>query len=436
MDPAPRPPVDAPQAAAAAAWLRRGRYLVESRQGQTTSNMLDQSAAILPYLDHCRQRVAATGACNSAGCSRDNLEATPAGRLVCFRTRRPCPHFQLSLIATLWSRHLMTTTELTNAAAAIVPKAQAEQLAKIESLRQNAAAAIAQATADNQPVMRGIIVARAMQELRELLDERMMADVMALMNSPLGFLTDRDPNRPGRDGKKPTPYSVETVRDCAIVALLSGFSVTGNEWNIIGGKFYPAKDGCRRRVQEWPGLADLKIELGVPSAANGGALVAATASWTVNGTPYRIDCMPSSGAGDTDTRLAIRVNSGMGTDAILGKARRKLYALILERLTGISQADTGDNPAEIQPATMHAARLTEEQPDHPAAIDRIRAELDTTRKQVSGFDQVTDVRGYCSDTRDVIKQIDADPALIEQALDELGAIETERETEIRRERGK
>jgi len=206
------------------------------------------------------------------------------------------------------------------------------KLEAIEQLRAAASAEIAEATANNSDVVRGIVVARAMQGLRELLSGEVMRDVMLLQNTPLGFQTD----------KPQGGYPVDVVRDCLIVALLSGFRPTGNEFNIIAGRFYMTKDGARNRVLSWAGLANLEIELGVPQmAGEKGSLVEAFASWRLNGKLHTLLCSKPGATNSRDTRIPVRVNAGMGTDAIFGKATRKLYAKILERLTGM-QLDQED----------------------------------------------------------------------------------------------
>jgi hypothetical protein len=214
----------------------------------------------------------------------------------------------------------------------LITQAKRAKLMAIEQLRRDASTEIAQATADGSEVLRGIVVARAMQGLRELLSPDVMGDVMMLQNTPLGFLTD----------KPQGGYPVEVVRDCVIVALLSGFKVTGNEFNVITGKFYMTKEGARARLLSWPGISNVEIELGVPQVAGDkGALVEAVAKWRLDGRQHELACTKPTAALDRDTRIPVRVNAGMGVDAILGKAIRKLYARILERLTGM-QLDQED----------------------------------------------------------------------------------------------
>ena len=169
---------------------------------------------------------------------------------------------------------------------------------------------------------RALATATAVNTLRELLDESVMKNVMQLQNNALGFLTDR------RDA----PYSVNVVRDCLIEAVLQGVSPVGNEFNIISGRAYITKAGMRRKLSNVPGLS-YTITPGLPKTADKGAAIVMTIDWTINGkTEHK------------ELPLAVRVNAGMGTDAIIGKATRKAAAWLYDAVTGISvnEGDVSD----------------------------------------------------------------------------------------------
>lgn len=178
--------------------------------------------------------------------------------------------------------------------------------------------------------------ADAIQKLREFITNDMMHSVMQLMNTPLGFLTDRDPSRPGKDGKKTTPYSDAIVKDCVIQALLRGLAIIGNEFNIIAGKCYVTKEGMRKLILKQPGIKQLRFIPEVPVSSTGGALVGCTVDWNESGEANGLICCKSD---ESDTRIPVRVNAGMGTDAILGKAERKAYARVYQMITGQSACD-------------------------------------------------------------------------------------------------
>lgn len=201
-----------------------------------------------------------------------------------------------------------------------------------------------------------LAVAQAVSDLRAALTPEMMSPVMALMNTDLGFRTDRDPKLTAKDkeGNPLTPYPMEVVRECLIESLLRGFHTVGNEWNIIAGRFYACKNGFRRKVVQFAGVTDFKDTYDVPrTVGDKGALVKCRATWRKDGI-----------ADSLEREFPIRVNFGMGADAILGKAQRKLLAAVHDRLLGVITPE-GEAGEEIEAtATPKASpRFAEAQPN-------------------------------------------------------------------------
>jgi hypothetical protein len=192
---------------------------------------------------------------------------------------------------------------------------------------------------DLPPLQQALALAAGVHQLRNLISKEVTeALLLPLQNSPLGFLTD---NKGGYDGP--------TVRECAIEAMLRGLRVTGNEFNIISGRMYPARAGLERLVGEFPGLTDLELTPGVPhTIADKGALVPFQATWLLNGKSQSMSCEYNE-ATKRDSRIPVKVNSGMGPDAILGKATRKMCARILQRLTGSvwTDGEVGEQAAPL-----------------------------------------------------------------------------------------
>jgi hypothetical protein len=194
---------------------------------------------------------------------------------------------------------------------------KAKQLDKVASKFSNSL------NLDASPFSTAITLSQGIAALRELLDDGVMTEIMRLSNSPLGFMTDRPSE------KKPEPYRIGDVRDAIIEASLRGFRVCGNEFNIIAGRFYGAKAGLHRRVISYPGVTDFKETFGIPKmSGDKGAIVVAKATWKLNGTKDALE-----------REFAIRVNSQMGVDAIIGKSQRKLYAAVLNQLSGVITPD-------------------------------------------------------------------------------------------------
>ena len=223
--------------------------------------------------------------------------------------------------------------------------------------------------AKDDPVLGAMVQAKAMRLIEQQLTPALMADTMALMNSEIGFDTDRPQQK--KDGTWLQEYSDEEVKQPLIVALLTGLRPVNNEFNIIAKKCYATRAGLQRIIAEWPGLTDLEIDLGVPQMGSGGALVGVVATWRVDGQEMEIRCEKTV---EADTRIPVKVNSQMGIDAIHGKAKRKLYARIVERLSGSQRSiATVEDADEVQ--TGHeVASETAEQSNQPS--DKIEAAVE------------------------------------------------------------
>jgi hypothetical protein len=173
-----------------------------------------------------------------------------------------------------------------------------------------------------------IHLAEGMQALREAITPAMLSNVMQLQGTKLGFKTDKDTSG---------GYRPEAVKEVVIEALLRGAQMVGNEVNIISGGCYLTKEFFERATRELEGVTDIDVKLAVPQNATNGALVSGWVHYKYKGQSQVYARTKVSD--DEDLRIAVRVNSGMGVDAILGKARRKLLAGFYEKITGITTVD-------------------------------------------------------------------------------------------------
>ncbi len=181
-------------------------------------------------------------------------------------------------------------------------------------------------------------VSQALQQVRRLVTNKFITDyVIPLMTSPLGFMTDKS---------KGQFYSADELREPVCECLIRGFSIVGNEFNVITGRFYGAQAGYRRLVRELPGLTDLQELAGEPvfSQAGGSASVRYIVRCKINGKSWAL----TNENGEQGRKFTIRVNAGMGPDAVIGKAARKALKAAYEELTGTTITDM-DEP-EAAPA--------------------------------------------------------------------------------------
>lgn len=182
---------------------------------------------------------------------------------------------------------------------------------------------------------RAFATATAIGQLKALLTPEVMKPIMNLQNSPLGFMTDR------KDG-----YPLDVVRDCVIDAVLSGVSPVGNEFNIIASRAYVTKNGMKHKLRDVPELNSFSPTPGIPKMmGDKGAVIDFTLDWNHAGKQ-----------GHQTLTIPVRVNAGMGADAIIGKATRKAYAWLFEHITGqaVNEGDATDNAAPVIEAKVSA----------------------------------------------------------------------------------
>lgn len=188
------------------------------------------------------------------------------------------------------------------------------------------------------------LIAGSIGELRALLTPAVMKPIMALQNTSIGFKTDR-----------PTGYDVDTVRDCVIEATLKGVFPVGNEFNIISSQCYITKEGFGHKLRDIPGLG-YTITPGIPRMVGEGAIVKIQVEWTYNKKDH-----------SKELELAIRVNKGMGTDAIIGKAVRKARAWLYTTVTGQEVGD-GEADSDVIETTAETVTSPFEQPPAQEAV--------------------------------------------------------------------
>lgn len=200
-----------------------------------------------------------------------------------------------------------------------------------------------EAFASPESFERELAVATAVQQMRDALTPAVMSEVMALMNTSIGFDTDKNPKK----SPDVEPYSPEVVRDCFIESRLRGFHVVGKEFTIIAGNFYAGVNGLDRIVRTHKKVANFRDTYEVPrSIGDKGALVKCKAEW------LQADDAGGKQPQTLEREFAVRVNAGQGADAICGKAKRKLLAAVLSRLTGqiVPEGDADDVP--LAPAKL------------------------------------------------------------------------------------
>ena len=186
---------------------------------------------------------------------------------------------------------------------------------------------------------RAFMVAEAVNELRAIMNPKVMDSFMRLQNSSIGFKTDR------KDG-----YPMDVVRDCLIDATMNGVYCVGNEFNIISGQCYVTKNGFGHKLRDIPDFSWIETP-GIPRCNDKGAIIEYQLEWWHKGKHF-----------EKTLTLAIRVNAGMGTDAIIGKASRKARAWLYATVTGMEVGDGDADDAVVVPAQEVKESPFEQQP--------------------------------------------------------------------------
>lgn len=207
-----------------------------------------------------------------------------------------------------------------------VPAGTHPELAKLLSMDSVIRDASPESLCHLPALQAAVTRADAIERLRVALTDDVMRRFYPLMNTSLGFRTDR-PSK-----KNPEPYSVDEVRTCMVEALLIGLRLTDNEWNIISQRCYVTREGFSRLLREHRGLTDLKIVPGVPSGdKTRGVTIAYHCTWRLNGVEQSLDAVIPVSGGEYAT-----------LDQLLGKGDRKIKARIWAKVTGSEVSADGE----------------------------------------------------------------------------------------------
>jgi hypothetical protein len=182
--------------------------------------------------------------------------------------------------------------------------------------------------AESEEFFKPIVMAMAIQELRQALTPEAIAAVHELEGTALGFKTDKF------DGK----YPDDTIRMCVIEAMLRGVSIVGNQFNVIKGNFYIARNGWEAKLRK-AGCTQIvptigkpeEVLLGTPNQKDNRqitATFAAQATCMKDGKRYAVN---ASIADSVDGRIEV---SAFGKDlqACIDGLKGKSEARILKKL--------------------------------------------------------------------------------------------------------
>ena len=216
---------------------------------------------------------------------------------------------------------------------------------------------------------RAVHTARAMQIARKYVEQNVRY-LVDLQGSELGFLTDK------KDGEK---YTAAELVDPLTSALVLGVPLVGGCAMVLAKRLYITSPGWEHRFREtedmsWPEIRIGEIEhidepryVDLPKEkqyVHRGQLVK---DRSVPGTA-RVECWARvvygkiehqvtffdrrSTEGGMDERLIIKVNRGMTDDAVIGKARARLYKALWRQAMGVGLDAPDDEGPEDDGRTV------------------------------------------------------------------------------------
>ena len=166
-------------------------------------------------------------------------------------------------------------------------------------------------------------------QLRAFLTDEIIDKVFRpLMNTRIGFMTDR---RPTTKNPHPTPYSNAIIRDAIIDGLTIGLFPTGNQINIIAERMYPTKEG----------FTALLRKMGVKYIVSIGADTNRIQGYAE--IPCKVDYMYNGEKNSFTLTATVRKDEYSSPDQLRGKAERRAKKALYEYITGCDFGDADED---------------------------------------------------------------------------------------------
>jgi hypothetical protein len=236
--------------------------------------------------------------------------------------------------------------------------------------------------AESEEFFKPIVMAMAIQELKQALTPEAVAAVHELEGTALGFKTDKF------DGK----YGDETIRMCVIEAMLRGVSIVGNQFNVIKGNFYIARNGWEAKLRK-AGCTQIVPTIGKPEDVLLGtpnqkdnrqitATFAAQATCVKDGKRYAVSASVADGIDGRIEVSAFGKDIQACIDGLKGKAEARIIKKLFFLACDATELDDDEatvivvepSPAERieQAPVVQEPPMPSTQRAHEASLDRLR----------------------------------------------------------------
>lgn len=171
--------------------------------------------------------------------------------------------------------------------------------------------------------------------LREALTDEVMDKVfMPLMNTKIGFLTDRN-GRPNKKGYTAPLYTRDVVRDCIIDGVTIGLLPTGNQFNIIAERMYPTKEGYTSLLRK------LGVKYFIDTSYDKGQ----TPNFAE--IPCKINYEYNGEKNGFSVVATVKKDDYSSHDQLRGKAERKAKKALYEYITGCDFGDADEQSSVV-----------------------------------------------------------------------------------------
>ena len=184
--------------------------------------------------------------------------------------------------------------------------------------------------------------------LREAMTDEVMDKVfMPLMNTKIGFLTDRN-GRARSGGRAPLPlYTRDIVRDCIIDAVTIGLLPTGNQFNIIAERMYHTKEGYTSLLRK------LGVKYFIDTSYDKGQ------TQNFAEIPCKINYEYNEEKNGFSIIATVKKDDYSSHDQLRGKAERKAKKALYEYITGCDFGDA-DEQSSVPIVDAVAEEIKEE----------------------------------------------------------------------------
>ncbi len=225
--------------------------------------------------------------------------------------------------------------------------------------------------------------------LREALTDEIMKEVfLPLMNTKIGFLTDRS-GKPNSRGEVKPLYSIAVVRDAIIDGVSIGLLPTGNQMNIIAERMYPTKEGYTTLLSKVGVKYFLEIGYDKGTATGFGEI------------PVKINFEYKGEKKTFQITATVKKDMYASADALRGKAERRAKKTLYEYLTGCDFGETDIDESEVISSKINSNKTDIMAQNITKTTETVNAKTSTEIPANENFDKNTEPIPNANETPDI-----------------------------------